>query len=357
MIRSLTTAAATCVLALAAPGMAAAQCHPRLEKAAEAVSALPSSVDSRVPDQLNELYAEAEALAGSDEAACLAVVQRMERIIAANGGRTSAPGAANGAQGAFIPRIMPPTAFSRTLPSRMAGLPADRAADVRALGEMVQATREAGALTIQHMASAEPEAAAQVAAAADQMIQAVETVQEVLINLPADVEEAAGYLETSDVAVNEASDRMHAELEDGLRAMEEAEADFDRSFDNAADQTNAAYEEGYRRRVAANERWKRARDETKRVQDRLNRWLDNVNEYSRALRRLQRAHQDEIRRLEVQCDARGGAARTQTARDAAAGNRNSTALADAIRDCQALSVPVRQRQERELEELRVRFGR
>jgi hypothetical protein len=357
MIHPLQTLAAVGVLVLVAPSVAAAQCQARLDQAAAAASALPASVDYRVPDQLSELHAEAEALLGSDEAGCLAVVQRMEQIIAANGGRGRAPGGASGAQGgASLPQVMPPTPFSRAIPNRTASLPAERAADVRALSEMVQATREIGTLTILRVAPTAPDAASDLAQSADQVIRAVEVVQDVLVNLPDDVEEAAGHIENQPVLVNETLDRMHAELEDGLRAMEEAEADFNEALDYPA-QLGMTDEEASRAIHAANERWKRAREQTVRVQKRLSDWLANVNEYIRAGRQLETRHREELRQLEAQCDARNSSARTQLAQEYASGNRNSNAVADAIQDCVAVDRPVRQRHQREWEDLKLRFGR
>lgn len=330
-------------LVLISPQIAWAGCEARLAKAANAVGLMPAEVDYRVNDQLNEYYSEAEALVGSDEAACLALVVRMEDLIRRNGGRIAdeAPpsgraSAGVGAQAepspaAGVISVSSPTPFSQTLPSRLASVPAQQRAEVAALSDYINTARGLGMRVIQQATTSAPTDANVIIRAANEAIEAAEGAQQVLIN--------------------ERGDQLHAELEDAFRSFEEARD----SLQNRINQSGSAT-------AAERANLRRATGQLASVRARLNRWLlDRLGEgrapgYAAAFLALEARQQQEERTLTAQCDARFEAAHAQLAQNYLGGDRHSNALDQAIAACQSISIPVRKRHQSEMDELEAHFA-
>lgn len=78
-------AAAALSVALLPASVHARECDDPLQAAAEGVSHLPGNVPYQVPDQLQALYDEASQLVESDPEACLAIVRRMNALMASHG--------------------------------------------------------------------------------------------------------------------------------------------------------------------------------------------------------------------------------------------------------------------------------
>lgn len=328
-------------LALLAPQTAAADCGTRLAQAAQAVGLLSDSVDHRVHDRLHDHYAEAESLVGADERRCLGVVQRMEDLIRSNGGRIgngrstsdarpAASGVGSRSSGPSVMTINAPTPFSRTLSSRTASLSAQTRAEVVALSEYIEVLRQVGA-ELASRSSVPTEDANRAVQATNLAIEASEAVQEILIN-------AEG-------------DQLHAQLEDAFRTFDESQSQWRTQLERSGAPVTAAQRS----------QMTRALSQLNEVRGRLDRWLlETLGEgrapgYAAAFLALEARHQREEGRVTAQCDALAEAAQAQMARDYLAGKRDSTALAEAIAQCQAISVPLREEQQREMDELEARF--
>lgn len=333
------TGAALGVLAFLAPQVASAQCEQRLERAVAAIGTLPDGVDGRVHDQIVDLH---DAAGGNDGRCVEAGVARMEEVLRRNGTRiegdvasAGAGAATSGASGAgYTPgliQVTPPTPFALRLPTLLAALAPQRRAEVEAISEYVGAVRGLGVRMAQTAAPSSPAQANEIAQTANTTIEAAESFQEVL--------------------VNQRGDQLHAQLEDAFRNFEEAQQTWE-------DHLNRLGSENSVERL----RLIQARSRLRSVHDRMNKWLlDELGEgrapgYAAAFAALEARHQQENRAIDAQCDARNETAQVQLARDYLAGDRNSTAITDAISDCEAISIPVRRRQLKEWDELEIRFA-
>lgn len=217
-------------LILMMPAAAWAQaCDVPLQTAAEAVSSLPGDTPYAVPDQLQVYYDEAAALADTDPAACLAIVARMNALIARH-----APGAAGGARpggGGVLsgpaatrgdePRAPDADAIltdlqaddSERLRRRVERAAEDEAEHLEAVGAYRDAARHYAG-TMRAFAAArksDPSALSEIDAAVAQIDTLTrEFEQIVVINAPDDV--------------------MHARLEDAVRRVEDARRALERAW-------------------------------------------------------------------------------------------------------------------------------
>ena len=98
----ISVAAAAAIVAPAGQAAAQASCQPRLQNVAQRVSELPSETPASLHDQLSELYEEALALEEVEPSRCVAVVMKMEALLAGRGGGATARGA--GQDGPSLPR-------------------------------------------------------------------------------------------------------------------------------------------------------------------------------------------------------------------------------------------------------------
>lgn len=218
--------AATC--ALAVPAAAAAQgCAAPLQASAEAVSGLPGDTPYQVPDQLQAYYDEASELADSDPAACLAIVARMNALIARyrSGGAVAAGGAGSAGSGGEAPR------------------PGSTGPDAEAiLADLQDTDEERLRRRIERAADDEGEQLEAVGAyrnaARDYVggMRAFALSRGAAVSEMKDVDDAANRIDRLTrefeqiVVLNAPDDVMHARLEDAVRRVEEARRALERAW-------------------------------------------------------------------------------------------------------------------------------
>jgi hypothetical protein len=222
-------------LALGAPAMAWGQgCAAPLQSSARAVSHLPGGIPFEVPDQLQLYYDEASELVDSDPAACLAIVAKMNALIArympggSGGGAGAAPGpvqrAEEAADGPSADDLLADAQVedSERLARRIERATDEEAGHLRAVGEYRDAARAyAGAMRAFAVSRrSDPAELTEVDAAVAQIdVISREFERVVITNAPDDV--------------------MHAKLEDAVRRVEEARRALERAWKRYHDRKEA----------------------------------------------------------------------------------------------------------------------
>lgn len=210
-------ALAAAVIALLPAAASAQACADPLQAAAEAVSELPGDIPHQVPDELQRLYNEASELTDADPAACLAVVGRMNALIARYRSGNPAPDAeANnppGRQDADTLLADMRLDDQERLRRRIERASDDDGRDLQAVGDYRDAARSYAAAMRSFAVSrrSNPSELSEVDAAVAEIDTLTRDVEEIVIlNAPDDV--------------------MHARLEDAVRRVAEARRALERAW-------------------------------------------------------------------------------------------------------------------------------
>lgn len=356
MPRPLLTGAALGVIAFLAPQVALAQCEQRLERAVAAIGTLSDSVDRRVHDQLIDLHDEA----GGNDGPCVeAGVARMEEVLRRNGaqiegdgGRAatgqSRGGASAGSAGAAASRpslvqVTPPTPFSRTAQDRMAGLPAAQQAEARDVARYVENIRGFGVQISGELAAQAPAQANEVALTTNTAIAAAEALQQTLMQ-PSHIEMLYDQLADSIRDVQQADAALSAAYQAVLR---------DRSSSTSLDRLEAALAHSQSMQAKLDQLEGRA------TEGKYEALAEGRPEgYEAAFRALEAKHQSENRSLDVRCEGFQRAAEQKFVEDLQSGRvvGQQNELGFGLAQCQAISFPVWEQQQREWDELEARFA-
>lgn len=217
LIRPPGLAAAAILMALVPTSAGARACDDPLQSATEAASRLPGDVPYQVPDELQTLYGEASQLVESDPEQCLAIVRRMNALMARHG----AGGAVPSAQAEEAADEADPDAIladlrlddAERLRRRIERVSDDEGAHLQAVGDYRDATL-AYAGTMRAFAVSRGSALAELA----------------------EIEAAVAQIDTMTrefeqiVTVNAPDDVMHARLEDAVRHVVEARRALERAW-------------------------------------------------------------------------------------------------------------------------------
>ena len=215
-------AAAAVSLALVSASAMARACDGPLQSAAEAVSQLPGDVPYQVPDALQALYDEASALVESDPEQCLAVVRRMNALMARHGagGGAAAPveveveveGEASGVDPAAILADLHLDDEER-LRRRIERASEDEGEQLQAVGDYRDAARHyAGAMRAFAVSRrSAPTALSEIEAAVAEIDTLTREFEQIVV-------------------VNAPDDVMHARLEDAVRRVVEARRALERAW-------------------------------------------------------------------------------------------------------------------------------
>lgn len=209
-----------CVAAflVSVPTAAAAQtCADPLQAAAEAVSELPGDIPYQVPDELQRLYSEASELTDTDPTACLAIVGRMNVLIAKY--RSGSP--ASDVEVADMPDLRSADALladlhledKERLRRRIERASDDDGRQLQAVGDYRDAARSYAAAMRNFAVSrrSSPSELSEVDAAVAEIDSLTREVEDIVIlNAPDDV--------------------MHVRLEDAVRRVAEARSALERAW-------------------------------------------------------------------------------------------------------------------------------
>jgi hypothetical protein len=219
------------LFALSVPAVAAAQdCASELQKTAEQVSSLPSTVPYQVNDQLQLDYDEASSLVDADPAGCMAIVRKMNETIRRYGAMGSAGGDGSGSggssssggdQGEDGPTRVADRAEDLTdfdseerRRARLREASYNEAENIKKVLAYVDAMKDYGAAirAAGEAAEIEPAVISATVKPAEDSIKIANQMQQ-------------------DIIVNDDVDVLHAKLEDAIRRLDELEKIKKREFD------------------------------------------------------------------------------------------------------------------------------